>query len=65
MTYNFDPDRWLESHLAALEARKERGEIDDTTFEAERLELDRRHEEMVARLNGPYEIPSARPDEGE
>ena len=42
MTYNFDPDRWLESHLAALEARRERGEIDDTTFEEEKLELDRR-----------------------
>lgn len=65
MTYNFDPDRWLESHLAALEARRERGEIDDTRFEEERLELDRRYEEMVARLDGTYEIPSARPDNGE
>lgn len=65
MTYNFDPDRWLESHLAALEARKERGEIDDTTFEAERLELDRRYEEMVARLDGTFEIPPTKPDDDE
>ena len=55
MTYNFDPDRWLESHLAALEARRVRGEIDEVTFQAEKLELDRRYEEMVARLDKQFE----------
>ena len=65
MTYNFDPDRWLESHLAALEARKERGEINDNTYQAEKLELDRRYEEMVARLDGTYEIPSGRAGDDE
>ena len=60
MTYNFDPDRWLESRLAALRARRARGEIDDATYEAEKLELDRRHEDIVARLDGTYEIPPAR-----
>lgn len=61
MTYNFDPDLWLESHRAALEARRDRGEIDDATFDAELLELDRRYEEIVARLDGTYEIPTGRP----
>jgi len=62
MTYNFDPERWLEAQRAVLEGRRDRGEIDVATFEAEILELDRRYEEMVARLDGTYEIPSGRSD---
>jgi len=65
MTYNFDPDRWLEAHRAALDARRDRGEIDDDAFEAGLVELDRRYEEMVARLDGTYEIPESRPDPDE
>ena len=65
MTYNFDPDRWLDSHLAALEARKGRGEIDEHTFQAEKLELGRRYEEMVNRLDGTFEIPPVRSGDGE
>jgi hypothetical protein len=57
MTYNFDPERWLESHRAALDARRRRGEIDETTYRAELAELDRRYDDMVARLDGTYEIP--------
>lgn len=56
MTYNFDPDRWLETHRAAAEARHVRGEIDEVTLTAELLDLDRRYEEMVTRLDGTYEI---------
>ncbi len=62
MTYNFDPDRWLEAHRAVLEGRRDRGEIDETTLEAGSLELDRRYEEMVARLDGTYEIPPGSSD---
>jgi hypothetical protein len=65
MTYNFDPDRWFESHLAALEARKQRGEIDEQTFQVEKLELDHRYEEMVNRLDGTYEIPPSRAGDDE
>ena len=61
MTYNFDPDRWLAAHRAALEARRERSEIDEAELEAGLAELERRHEEMVARLDGSYEIPSGTP----
>ena len=62
MTYNFDPERWPEAQRAALEARRGRGEIDEATLEAEILELDRRYEEMVARLDGTYGIPSGQSD---
>lgn len=60
MTYNFDPDRWLETHQAAVEARRDRGEIDDAGLAAELAELDRRYDEMVARLDGTYVIPPNR-----
>ncbi len=65
MTYNFDPDRWLEAHRAVLEARRDRGEIDDVDFAAALIELDRRYEEMLTRLDGTYEIPPDRRDSGE
>jgi hypothetical protein len=65
MTYNFDPDRWLESHRAALAGRRARGEIDDAAYESGLLELDRRYEEMVARLDGTYEIPARKPEADE
>jgi hypothetical protein len=65
MTYNFDPDRWLETHRAVLEARRDRGEIDDAEFEAALLELDQRYEDIVARLDGTYEIPRSRSDADE
>ena len=65
MTYNFDADRWLESHRAALFARRDRGEIDDAELEAELLELDQRYEEMVGRLDGTYLIPAGRSNAGE
>jgi hypothetical protein len=60
MTYNFDPDAWLDRGMAILEARRERGELASAAFEKERDELHRRYEEMVARLDGTYEIPSDR-----
>jgi hypothetical protein len=62
MTYNFDPERWLEAHRAILEGRRDRRQIDVATFEAERLVLDSRYEEMVARLDGTYGIPSGQSD---
>ena len=62
MTYNFDPERWLETHRAILEGSRDRREIDVATFEAELLVLDSRYEEMVARLDGTYGIPSGQSD---
>lgn len=60
MTYNFDPERWHDAHLAALQARRERGELDEAAFEAERAELARRYEELVERLDGTYQMPPPR-----
>jgi len=60
MTYNFDPDRWLEAHRAVAEARRRRGEIDDDEFRAELRDLDRRYDEMIARLDGTYTIAKDR-----
>ena len=59
MTYNFDPERWYENHLALLEQRRRLGELDDRAFEEALAELDREHEAMLARLDGTYEIPKA------
>jgi len=57
MTYNFDPDLWYENQRALIEARRLSGDLDPKAY-AEALEdLDRRHEEMVARLDGTYGIP--------
>jgi len=65
MTYNFDPDLWLKAHRAILEACRDRGEIDDAELEAELLDLDRRYEEIVVRLDGTYELPASRSDSNE
>lgn len=56
MTYNFDPDRWYASHRTALEARRDRGDLDEPAFDAELADLDRRYEEMLERLDGTYQI---------
>jgi hypothetical protein len=63
MTYNFDPDRWLETNQAALKARLNRGEIDDAGYALALVELERRHDEMATRLDGTYVIPSDRLDD--
>lgn len=57
MTYNFDAERWLENHKALLEARRARGELDETGLARALAELDRRYEEMVTRLDGSFELP--------
>ena len=60
MTYNFDPDQWLDTRRTALEARRNKHEIDEAEFEAALVKLDRRYEEMVARLDGTFEIPAGK-----
>lgn len=57
MTYNFDPEQWLENQRAAVLARHERGELDDEGLAAALEELDRRYEEMLSRLDGTFTIP--------
>ena len=59
MTYNFDPEKWLENHRALLEDRRRRGEIDDAAFEKAVADLEREHAAMVARLDGTYQLPES------
>jgi hypothetical protein len=57
VTYNFDPDAWYDRQRAVLAARRQRGELDDAALAAALEDLDRRYEEMVARLDKPFELP--------
>lgn len=59
MTYNFDADRWLACQLEALAERHRRGELNDASLRREREALERRHERMVERLDGTFELPPA------
>ncbi len=56
MTYNFDPDRWFEMQRRALEARRDKGEIDQAAYQDALDALERRYEEMLARLDKPFEL---------
>ena len=58
MTYNFDPEGWLDRQRAAVEARRSLGELDEAGSTAALEELDRRYDQMVERLDGTYEIPA-------
>ncbi len=57
MTYNFDAEKWYENQRALLEARRARGELDEDAFTAGVADLDRRYDEMVARLDGSFRLP--------
>jgi hypothetical protein len=57
MTYNFDAERWLENQRALVAARRARGELDEEALARAIEELDRRYDEMVARLDGSFQLP--------
>jgi hypothetical protein len=56
MTYNFDPDRWYENERMRVELRKRSGEIDEKQAEEALKALERRYEDMVARLDGTFPV---------
>ena len=56
MTYNFDPDRWYENQRRVLEARRERGELTDDGYQTGLDDLERRYEEMMSRLDKPFDL---------
>jgi len=56
MTYNFDPDRWLDNELAALELEFKTGRLDESDVERQKDALMNRYDEMVSRLDGTYRI---------
>jgi hypothetical protein len=57
MTYNFDPERWYENEYVALEDLHRKGDLTDEEFEKTCSDLLDRYEEMVARLDGTYQLP--------
>lgn len=63
MTYNFDPDRWYQDQRLRLDFRQARGELSAEQYAAALEELDRRHEEMLRRLDGTFQLKEP-PGEG-
>lgn len=57
MTYNFDPDRWYDNELAALEHERKAGHLNRWDYEKREDELMERYDVMVQRLDGTYRIP--------
>ena len=56
MTYNFDPERWHENEYSALEILHNNGDISDGEFKERCVNLLKRYEEMLSRLDGTYQI---------
>ena len=57
MTYTLDPERWYENQRMLLLVRHERGELDERELADALEELDRRLEEMLAKLDRPFDLP--------
>ena len=56
MTYNFDPDRWLDNELATVEFAFKSGRMNESDAERHKDRLMDRYDEMVTRLDGTYRI---------
>jgi hypothetical protein len=56
LTYNFDPDRWYENELAALELAYQTGQLDQAAFEKRKDKLMARYDDMLERLDGTYRV---------
>jgi hypothetical protein len=56
VTYNFDADAWYDRERALLEARRQRGELTETALAAALEDLERRYDELIARLDKPFEV---------
>ncbi len=57
MTYNFDPDRWLEIHKALLKKKLLDKKISPKAYQKAVDELEERYHQMWKRLDGSYRIP--------
>ena len=56
MTYNFDPDRWLDNELAALDIALKIGKLSASDYDRQKDALMERYDAMIARLDGTYQI---------
>ncbi len=57
MTYNFDPDKWFENELFALELKLAKGRINKDRFSRQKDQLCDQYDKMVDRLNNTYQLP--------
>jgi hypothetical protein len=57
VTYNFDPERWYANERSFLEQRLRSEGWSEEEFEAAVEDLDRRHDQLVGRLEGTNRIP--------
>jgi ABC-type phosphate transport system auxiliary subunit len=60
VTYNFDPDRWLENERLRLEQRRRAGQLSEEAAARAAEELERRYEAMLARLDGTFQVDRQR-----
>jgi hypothetical protein len=58
MTYNFDPDKWLENERLRLEMRQRAGTLGPEEASKALEELERRYDAMRARLDGTFPVGS-------
>ncbi len=56
MTYNFDPDRWYDNELYLIQSQLKTGKITLNEYDEAVEILDKKLEEMWARLDGTYQI---------
>jgi hypothetical protein len=56
VTYNFDPEKWLENERLRLDRRRRAGELTAEEAVAALEEIERRYEAMVARLDGTFAV---------
>ena len=57
MTYNFDPDKWFDNELRALQYDLRKGSITRPQFDQAVETLEKKLTEMWQRLDGSYHMP--------
>ena len=58
MTYNFDPDKWLDNERLRVEMKQQAGQVTAEEATAALEEIERRYESMLARLDGTFPVAS-------
>lgn len=56
MTYNFDPDKWLENERLRVEMRRRTGDLTPDAADKALEQLERRYDDMLARLDGTFPV---------
>ena len=55
MTYNFDPDKWLEDELFILHEKFRKGRLTQEELDTAASDLVEKHGEMWRRLDGTFQ----------